>query len=105
MLSAIQTAIITADVRRRPGASSSLTDERGSSGGVIASTPTGSPVISSSTAAASRVRPLRARKNGLSGSERRATKAKKAGKDAARKSQRQLQAPPTWTRKTYERPV
>src|SRR5947209_6288903 len=28
-----------------------------------------------------------------------------AGKDAARKSQRQLQAPPTWTRKTYERPV
>ena len=61
MLSAIQTATITADVRRRPGATNSFTDERGSSGVVIASARTGSPVICSRTAAASSVRPLRAR--------------------------------------------
>ncbi len=63
---------------------SSRIEDRVSCGALNSVSSTGRPVISVSTSAASFVRPWRARKYGLSGSVRRATKARKAGKDAAR---------------------
>src|SRR3954462_2124563 len=96
MLSATQISTVVVVRERRRSAHSSRTDERGSSGGAVSSPgSTGLPVISVSTSAASSLRPWRARKYGLSGSERRARKANSAGNEAARKSQRQLLEPPT----------
>src|SRR3954449_4703230 len=108
MFSAIQISAVVAVRERRRSASSSRTEERSSSGGAVSSPgSTGLPVISVSTSAASSLRPWRARKYGLSGSERRARKANNAGNEAARKRYLQLQSPKRskfGPRKTYERP-
>ena len=107
MLRAIQISAVVVVRERSRSARSSRTEERGSSGGAVSSPgSTGLPVISVSTSAASSLRPCRARKYGLSGSERRATKASSAGNEAARKSQRQLLAPPmSCPMKIHERKV
>src|SRR6185295_10396580 len=107
MLSAIQISAVVVVRERSLSASSSRTDERGSSGGAVSSLDsTGLPVISVRTSAASLLRPWRARKYGLSGSVRRTTNASSAGNDAARKSQRQLLVPPTsCPMKIHERKV
>ena len=105
MLSAIQTSRMIAVRERSRGATSSTIDELGSGSETKACASTGVPVICSRTAPASAPRPFRARKYGLSGSETRATNARKAGNEAARKSQRHAQSPPTCSRKNQESPV
>src|SRR5215217_663198 len=106
MLSAIQTSAVVAARLRSAGATSSRIDERVSRGALNEPGSTSRPVISVSTSAASRARPCLARKYGLSGRERRTKNVSRAGKLAARKSQRQSQLPPKeWPMKTQERPV